>query len=80
MKMYYNSMASHEREEKGSQREPKGAKREPKGSQKGARMKKAFPKARFAEQEHTIVKTYAKRMTMYAKMEPTPIPKVINNQ
>ena len=60
--MHYNSRASREREEKGSQREPTGAKRKPNGSQRGTKrrpkrnpngvkMKQAPPKAAFAEQE-----------------------------
>ena len=62
--MHYNSLASREREEKGCQMEPTGTKTKPNGThrgakrtakliQNGARMKKAPPKAPFAEQERT---------------------------
>ena len=90
-KMHYSSMASRERDEKGSQREAKGAKWEPTGCQKGTEMepkdtemKKAPPKAPFAEQER---KRWQKGCENYynvcqkgAKMEPTPMPKAIKQK
>ena len=76
--MHYDSLASRERDEKGSQREPTGAKTKPNGSQwcakrigkriqQGAIMKK-YPLRNRSEQ---VGKKDAKRMTMYAKGVPT---------
>ena len=77
--MHYTSMASRDREQKGSRRGSKetnmkphgsqrGATRELNWSQKGAQMKNAPPKAPFAEQERTGLE--ANMMPMYAKRVP----------
>ena len=60
-------VAEAKRNPNGSQR---GAKRKTKRIQKGTKMKKAFPKVPFAEQERTNWKKDAKRMPMYAKRVP----------
>ena len=73
MKMHYNSMASREWEEKGSQREPKGnqigAKAGPKRSQKDTKIKGTSKSTLCGTGAKTLEKG-AKRMPMCAERVP----------
>ena len=80
-------MASCEREEKGNQGEPKGwhpIKRETQRNQKGAKMKKAHPKAHFAEQERNNLEKGCEKDANVCqtgtKMDSKSMPKEIKNQ
>ena len=60
----------------GAKELPKG---NPNGAKKGAKMKKAHPKASFAEQERTNREKDDNVCQKGAKMEPTSMPNVIKN-
>ena len=84
-----------QRKPKGTKRKPnesqmvakgcqRGAKRKPRRNQKRAKMKKAPPKVSFADfsrnRSRTVGGNDARRMTMFAKMKPKPMPKLNTNQ